>query len=124
MIKLKIKQLWLIKDKSSDFPSYINDYELMESDSLFLESHGCKDRHEFLFLESNFRKVGNEILFKEIHPIVVNFQLSLSATEEFLSDTRISAIFALEKWCYNLMKKNHHRGDTSITLSTLGGIHL
>jgi len=51
LIKLKIKQLRLIKDKLSDFPSYIYDYELMESDLLFLESHGCKDRHDFLFLD-------------------------------------------------------------------------
>jgi len=74
MIKLKIKQLRLIKNKLSDFTSYIYDYELMESDLLYLESQRCKDRHDFLFLESHFRKVGNEILFKEIHPIAVNFQ--------------------------------------------------
>jgi len=59
MIKLKIKQLRLIKGKLSDFPSYIYDYELMENDLLFLESHGCKDGHGFVFLESHFRKVGN-----------------------------------------------------------------
>ena len=35
MIKLKIKQLRLIKDKLSDFPSYIYDYELMEGDLLY-----------------------------------------------------------------------------------------
>ena len=77
------------------FPSYIYDNELMESDLLFLESHGCKDRHEFLFLESHFGNVRNEILFKEIHPIATNFQLSLSVREEFLSDTRISTISTL-----------------------------
>ncbi len=69
----------------------------MEGDILFLESHGCKDKHEFLFLESHFRKVRNEILFKEIHPTAANFQHPLLAREEFLFDTRISAISALEQ---------------------------
>lgn len=45
----------------------------MEGDLLFFESHGCKDRHAFLFLESHFRNIRNEILSKEIHPVVVNF---------------------------------------------------
>ena len=49
MIKLKIKQLRLIKKKLSDFQSYIYNYELIEGDLLFLESHGCKDRHDIYF---------------------------------------------------------------------------
>jgi len=79
MIKLKIKQLRLIEDKLSDFPSYIYDYDLMEVDLLFLESHDSKDRLNFLFLESHFRKVRNKILFKEIHPMAANFQQGLLA---------------------------------------------
>ena len=49
MTKLKIKQLRLNKDKLSDFPSYIYDYQVKQGDLLILESHGCNDRHDFLF---------------------------------------------------------------------------
>jgi len=46
----------------------------MESDLLFLEGHGCKDIHVFLFLEGHFRKLRNENLFKAIPHIAINFQ--------------------------------------------------
>lgn len=83
-----------------------------------METHGYNDKHHFLFLKIHSRIVKNEILFKEIHPLATNFQHSLSIMKEFLSDTRISAIFSLEQRSYNLMKKNHHTGDVSITLNS------
>ena len=48
-IKLKIKQLRLIKDKLSDFPSYIYDYKLMEGDLLFFEIMVAKIDMTFCF---------------------------------------------------------------------------
>lgn len=48
MIKLKIKQFRLIKDKLSDVPSFIYDYQMKQGDLLILES-------DLLYLESHSR---------------------------------------------------------------------
>lgn len=52
----------------SDFLSALLDYQLLQGDLLFLESHICDVRHDFLILESHSIIAKNEFLFKEIHP--------------------------------------------------------
>lgn len=50
---VRIELLGLISDKLSGFPSATFDYQFMQGDLLFLESHAWDARHEFLFLESH-----------------------------------------------------------------------
>lgn len=44
---MKIELLGLISDKVSDFTSTILNYQLMQGDLLFLESHTWDARHDF-----------------------------------------------------------------------------